>query len=311
MKKATISNIDKYDQVSLMAQLLIDIFNKMNICETYLHKHNLKIGEIVFMQNIHKKDTVMVVHFDENTLVQLPQYKCYFLNSGVVRLRKGVLNLRDYGVKENQLLVEFLSFEFDFRSLSPKSINSFINQIKSSKKDSSYIPLNDNCYHSFIDGSTSQCAFWEEIEIGIIRCTYDTNVIENTHLLDQIKCCNIVPTKVRKKIAIVGSRGFKNKKSLAKTMNELQEKYIITDIVSGGAKGADTLGVQWANKEKINTIVYLPEFKKHKRAYHFRNRQIVVEADIVVAFWDGSSTGTKYTMNFTKTEEKELIVVKF
>jgi predicted Rossmann fold nucleotide-binding protein DprA/Smf involved in DNA uptake len=116
---------------------------------------------------------------------------------------------------------------------------------------------------------------------------------------------------MQKKIAIIGSRDFKNKQLLYETMESLCEKYTITHVVSGGAKGADTMGVQWANHKKIETIVYFPDFKKRKRAYHFRNRQIVKEADIVVAFWNGHSTGTKYTMNFTKSLEKELIVVKF
>ena len=114
-----------------------------------------------------------------------------------------------------------------------------------------------------------------------------------------------------KKIAIIGSRDFKNKKLLNQTMQELLLKYTITHIVSGGAKGADTLGVQWANKQNIETIVYYPDFKNKKNAYHYRNRQIVRQSDIVVAFWNGYSTGTKYTVMFGKTLEKEVIVVKY
>jgi len=113
-----------------------------------------------------------------------------------------------------------------------------------------------------------------------------------------------------KKIAVIGSRDFKNKVLVDETMQKLLSKYNITHIVSGGAKGADTLGVQWANKQKIETIVFNPNFKKRKNAYHFRNRQIVKESDIVVAFWNGHSTGTKYTINFAKTLEKEVITVK-
>lgn len=117
--------------------------------------------------------------------------------------------------------------------------------------------------------------------------------------------------KISKKIAIIGSRDFKNKKLLDSHMQLLKERYMIECIISGGAKGADTMGVQWANKNDISTIVFNPDFKKHKRAYHYRNRQIVREADIIVAFWNGSSTGTKYTIDFAKTLEKEVMVVKF
>lgn len=117
--------------------------------------------------------------------------------------------------------------------------------------------------------------------------------------------------KENKKIAIIGSRDFKNKNLLNQKMKDLQELYNITLIVSGGAIGADTMGVQWANKNNIETKVFHPNFKKHKKAYHYRNRQIVRESDIVVAFWNGHSTGTKYTIDYAKTLEKKLIVVKF
>ena len=52
-------------------------------------------------------------------------------------------------------------------------------------------------------------------------------------------------------VAIIGSRDFKNKELLDTTMKKIQEQNTITKIISGGAKGADTMGVQWANKNNI------------------------------------------------------------
>ena len=49
-------------------------------------------------------------------------------------------------------------------------------------------------------------------------------------------------------VAIIGSRDFKNKELLDNTMKKIQEQKDITKIISGGAKGADTMGVQWSNK---------------------------------------------------------------
>lgn len=113
------------------------------------------------------------------------------------------------------------------------------------------------------------------------------------------------------KVAIVGSRDFKNKDLLDEKMQTIIKENKISLIISGGAKGADTLGVQWANKNKIETKVFNPDFKKHKRAYHFRNRQIVLERDLIIAFWNGYSTGTKYTINYAKTLNKNIIVFKY
>jgi predicted Rossmann fold nucleotide-binding protein DprA/Smf involved in DNA uptake len=114
-----------------------------------------------------------------------------------------------------------------------------------------------------------------------------------------------------KRVAIIGSREFKNKSYLDEKMSKLQEEYEITIIVSGGAKGADTMGVQWANRNKIATKVFLPNFKKHKRAYHYRNRQIVHDTDIIIALWNGSSTGTKYTIDYARSLNKEVIIYKY
>ena len=114
------------------------------------------------------------------------------------------------------------------------------------------------------------------------------------------------------KVAIIGSRSFKNKPLLEETMQIFQATHnAIGLIISGGAKGADSMGVQWANRNNIPTIVFYPDFKKRKRAYHFRNRQIVKECDVLIAFWNGRSTGTKYTIDFAKVMEKEVVVVKF
>lgn len=113
------------------------------------------------------------------------------------------------------------------------------------------------------------------------------------------------------KVAIIGSRDFKNKVFLEKTMEELSQRIEIIEIISGGARGADTMGVQWGNRQNIPTTVYYPDFKKRKRAYHFRNRQIVLASDLIVAFWNGYSTGTKYTINYAKALGKKVLIVKF
>lgn len=112
------------------------------------------------------------------------------------------------------------------------------------------------------------------------------------------------------KIAIIGSRNFKDKMLLKEHMQKFQEQYNITHIVSGGAKGADTLAVEWADENSIETIVFYPDASKHKGAYYARNKQIVNESDIIVAFWDGTSTGTKYTIDFARSKQKEVVIVE-
>ncbi|KMQ50663.1 Uncharacterized protein CHISP_2346 [Chitinispirillum alkaliphilum] len=95
-----------------------------------------------------------------------------------------------------------------------------------------------------------------------------------------------------KRIAVIGSRGFDY--SLLK---ETLDKEEIVKIVSGGAKGADSLAAQYARENNIELQEFLPDYKKHGRgAPLVRNKLIVDASNMVIAFWDGKSRGTKFTM---------------
>lgn len=111
------------------------------------------------------------------------------------------------------------------------------------------------------------------------------------------------------RIAIIGSRTFANAKLLAKIMAEYVG--IATQIVSGGADGADKMGARWARKNGISTKIFEPDHKRYKHAYHHRNRLIVENCDLVVAFWNGHSTGTSYTVTYAKRLGKDVRVIIF
>jgi predicted Rossmann fold nucleotide-binding protein DprA/Smf involved in DNA uptake len=110
------------------------------------------------------------------------------------------------------------------------------------------------------------------------------------------------------KIAVVGSRGFNDFEKLEKELN----KYEIDEIISGGAKGADALAEKYAKNHNIPVKVFKPDWRKYKRgAGLIRNKQIVENADIVVAFWDGASKGTKFTIDYAKKLNKKVVIVEF
>lgn len=112
------------------------------------------------------------------------------------------------------------------------------------------------------------------------------------------------------KVAVVGSRSFEDYALLKKTLDELYPN--ITLIVSGGARGADSLSEQYAKEEGIRTLIFKPDWEKHGRAAGFiRNRDIVENSDHVVAFWDGKSRGTKNSMDLATKLGKTLKTVLF
>ena len=112
------------------------------------------------------------------------------------------------------------------------------------------------------------------------------------------------------KVIIAGSRGFSNYKLLKEKCNEyLREKrkeYNII-IISGGARGADTLGEKYAKDEGFSLEVFPANWNKFgKSAGFIRNEQMAEVADALIAFWDGKSHGTKHMIEIM--ENKKLLV---
>jgi hypothetical protein len=67
----------------------------------------------------------------------------------------------------------------------------------------------------------------------------------------------------------------------------------IEEIVSGGAKGADTLGEQFAQTHNLPCKIFPADWKKYGRAAGpKRNAQMAEYANYGVALWDGKSRGT-------------------
>ena len=99
------------------------------------------------------------------------------------------------------------------------------------------------------------------------------------------------------KVAVIGSRGL--------TVNDLG-KYLpenTTEIVSGGAKGIDTCAKNFASSHDLKLTEFLPEYNKYGRGAPLkRNLQIIEYADVVIAFWDGKSRGTKYVIDNCKKQ---------
>ena len=75
--------------------------------------------------------------------------------------------------------------------------------------------------------------------------------------------------------------------------------FVPDTIVSGGAKGADTYAKEYALKNGIPIIEFLPDYKKYgRKAPLIRNMQIVDNCDFLLAFWNGTSPGTKFTVDY-------------
>ena len=97
------------------------------------------------------------------------------------------------------------------------------------------------------------------------------------------------------KVAVIGSRNLQV---------EHLEAFIppdATEIVSGGAKGIDACAQEFALENEIKLTEFLPDYDQYgKSAPLRRNIQIIEYSDLVLAFWDGKSRGTKHVIDTCK-----------
>ncbi|GAA3969788.1 DUF2493 domain-containing protein [Hymenobacter antarcticus] len=101
------------------------------------------------------------------------------------------------------------------------------------------------------------------------------------------------------KVAVIGQRSFTNYPQLERELDALAlaEGEAITEIISGGARGADSLAERYAHERGIPLRVFLPDFKSYGRAGALiRNTAIVAAADVVWAAWGGVSPGTRHAL---------------
>lgn len=115
------------------------------------------------------------------------------------------------------------------------------------------------------------------------------------------------------KVALVGSRTFANAKIVEAVIRRLLERDPDVVIVSGGARGADTLAEQAARRLcRHPPLIFPADWRRHgmPMAAFIRNQQIVEVSDEVVAFWDGRSTGTSDTVRRAFAAQKPVFVFR-
>jgi hypothetical protein len=109
------------------------------------------------------------------------------------------------------------------------------------------------------------------------------------------------------KVIIAGSRKITDFNILVKAINKAhdEEGISVGEIISGGAKGVDTLAEQFANEARIPiTVIPVTSYEWAtigKSAGILRNiKMINTGADALIAIWDGKSNGTKHMINIAR-----------
>jgi hypothetical protein len=101
------------------------------------------------------------------------------------------------------------------------------------------------------------------------------------------------------KLIVAGSRHFDQaepvKKYITSAVRDLESitESKVTEIVSGTARGIDTIGEEWARENGIPVKRFPADWDTYgKRAGHIRNREMAEYADAALVIWDGKSRGS-------------------
>lgn len=115
------------------------------------------------------------------------------------------------------------------------------------------------------------------------------------------------------RVIIAGGRDFNDYNLLTKTMDNLLSnvKDDIT-VVCGKARGADTLGEQYA-KERGYLVQYFPaDWERYgKSAGYIRNTEMAKNADALAAFWDGRSLGTRHMIEIARARGLKVRIKRY
>lgn len=113
------------------------------------------------------------------------------------------------------------------------------------------------------------------------------------------------------RLLIAGSRGVSPS---PQQIDEQLRKLLpveVTELVSGGARGADEAGEVWAHENAIPITRFPADWDRYgKGAGHRRNREMAQYADVALVFWKDNSPGTANMVTWMTAYDKIVRVVR-
>lgn len=118
------------------------------------------------------------------------------------------------------------------------------------------------------------------------------------------------------RLIVCGGKDFEDYSMLSEKLDDLLKRYEYVELVSGHAKGADTLAEIYANNNVIPIKVFPANWERYgKAAGPKRNREMLEYAmeahPVVLAFWNGKSRGTGNMLKQAKTAGVECHIYRY
>jgi hypothetical protein len=108
-------------------------------------------------------------------------------------------------------------------------------------------------------------------------------------------------------IVITGSRTWRESKIVTEVLSKYPPD---SKLIHGGAMGADRIAGRVAEKLGMTVEVMEADWERYGKSAGFRRNDEMLDRnpDVVVAFWDGKSRGTKYTIDEANKRNIQTVV---
>lgn len=114
------------------------------------------------------------------------------------------------------------------------------------------------------------------------------------------------------KVIVAGGRDFSDYKLLKSTLDKLFSQRTDIEIVSGMARGADSLAPKYAKENHYPLAKFPAKWKTHGNSAGFeRNKVMARYADACMCFWDGKSKGTSHMILIAQHYNLHLRIIKY
>ncbi len=109
-----------------------------------------------------------------------------------------------------------------------------------------------------------------------------------------------------------GSRDYADLDSVKSVVAGVVTSGLVKEIIVGDARGVDQAVREAAANTEVTLTVYCADWNQYgRRAGIIRNLDMLDRRpDLVLAFWDGSSPGTRHVINHAKKHNIDLEVYK-
>lgn len=110
------------------------------------------------------------------------------------------------------------------------------------------------------------------------------------------------------RVVVCGSRDWSSDPIMRNRMAELPDG---TEVIHGGARGADRMAAKYAYALGFKVRVFKADWDRFGKVAGFLRNQAMLDEkpDLVIAFWDGKSRGTQDTINRARSMGLPLEIV--